>query len=444
MGDSMISLLLLGLSAHAAPHGSETATLVFHDRVDAFDDVERELADSVGGSWGSVGFRIALESRGYTDTLLPATSDLTWPDPLSQTITGSSGHHEVNVNFTVVAQITFTLFGVPGSYDVWSRSLTLSGRSDFNGLLLPGSAPSSVTAQEGGAVLASYSTIWDPDPDLRIWFDIDVAPRVTSTFAGHRIESGDAFFTHPDEIALHPVPEIAPRSLNLDTGYVGQLNSVLDAVISPWVTACYYGAYVPICLDLDVDLPITLVNLLEDREFGKAYLRFPLPILRLDRNAYYFGEHEVGASESHQIAITNNGDLDLEVWTDLEGDSAFEVLQDRVVVDDRGTSFLEVTYTPRQAGTHEAELVLLTNDPEQPEVIYVLTGVAVDPPEPEPEPEPEEPEESEQGNFVDSGRSDFSARTCGCSTQAKGSSLGLIAILGVMALLGRRRRIDIG
>lgn len=441
----MFSLLLIGLSAQASPYGSDPASVIFHDRVDAFNDVEREVERSTGGSWGSLGVRIALESRGYTDTLIPATSELEWPEPLSQTFIGAAGHHEVNVNLTVVAQITFSIFGVPGSYDVWSRSLELSARRDFHGLLLPGSSPSSVTAEDGGSVLASYSTEWPVGDEVYVWFDIDLAPRVTSSFSGHRIESGDAFFTHDDEVAVHPVPALSPRSLDLDTGYVGQLDSSLDAVVSPWVTVCYYGFGWPACYDIDTDIPVNLVTLFDEREFGKGYLGFPLPILRIDQPGHYFGELYVGETESHQIPITNNGDLDLEVRVESDGHEAFGILDDLLVVRARETGFIRVDYSPREPGTHSSELILISNDPERPEVSFLLSGQAEEPPEPEPEPEPEPDDPgSDTSNFAGDSEVDFGGRACGCSTASPSSGLVLALFVGVMALLGRRRRMDTG
>ncbi len=147
-------LVLLATFGSAAPESSEPQDILYADRVDAFDAVERTWGPYPSSTLGVV---FEISSKGATTTEIPATSTLWWPDPLTQEIEGGRGEHEANVVIELAARVSFDLWGIRGSYDVWSTTLRLDAKTTFNGLLLPGSPTPSVRVEKGGAVLARRS-----------------------------------------------------------------------------------------------------------------------------------------------------------------------------------------------------------------------------------------------------------------------------------------------
>ena len=434
-------LVLLATFSSAAPESSEPQDILYADRVDAFDAVERTWGPYPSSTLGVV---FEISSKGATTTEIPATSTLWWPDPLTQEIEGGRGEHEANVVIEVAARVAFDVWGIRGSYDVWSTTLRLDAKTTFNGLLLPGSPTPSVRVEKGGAVLARRSVAIDLGSDFWLEFEADATPWMASRFQGLQIEAGSAVFAYHDERALHDVPESFRSSLDLRTSYVGELYSELDVVFRPTLAIC--EGWTGYCYEIArFDVSIEIVDTREIRTFGKDQFNFPLPWLSLRRTAHYFGEIEVGDEVEHVIEVVNEGDLRLEVDVDLDGDAAFDVDPARIIVPPGDVRQLVVTYAPRDEGDHQGALVLLSTDPLTPEVTYTLTGGAVLPPEPDPDPEPEpDPDDPGGGDgFVDDG--DVPELTgCGCSA-APGGSWGVLPLaLAVMTLLRRRRSLYVG
>lgn len=434
----MFFALLWATTASAAPYTSEPASLLFADRVDAFDAIEYDTGVLPSGS--PLGVRFVISSRGTSDTEIPATSSLSWPEPLTQQVVGGTGVHDVSVVIEVAAQVTFDLWGIRGSYDVWSRSLRIEESASFDGLLLPGSPVPSVRVARDGELLASYSTEIDLGYDFRLEFDVDALPTMSSQFAGQRIEMGDAHIAHHTERAVHPVPAVGRGAIELRSGYVGELWSELHLLLRPRLALCddYFG----FCFDVArFNVPVELVDSVQERVFGKDWVRFPLPVIALQRAGHYFGEVTLEEPQIHVLEIANDGDLDLYVDLLVEGDLTFDVDADAVVIPPNDVELVEVSFRPDQPGEAQGLLTLISNDPETPEIVYNLSGAGVEPVQ---EPDPSDPDDPGTSSFAgDGGVPTLGSSACGCASTSGGSHGLALLVLGVMALCRRRRSLDV-
>ena len=432
----MMFILLLAI-AQAAPGASEPRSTTFTDRVDAFDAVERKVGPVPSST---LGVEFTVSSKGFTRTEIPASTTLSWPEPLTQAISGGTGKHDVDLNIELAARVVFDYWILRGSYDVWVHSIRMSGAAATQGLLLPGSPMPSVKVERSGAVLASRAVEIDLGGGFYLQFEADAIPRMSSRFTGLRVETGDAMITTHGERALHPIPEVGRSGIDLRHTYVGELHTTLDLLLRPRLALCddYFGCFLTVAR---FDVPVALVDEFQIRSFGKDNLYFPLPVATLRRAGHAFGAVEVGDEARHVIEVRNDGDLALAVDVEVDGGASFDAVPPRLTIPPRGVGQVEVFYAPREEGEHLGHVALLSNDPATPELLFVVSGAGVV--TPEPEPEPGDPGGGGGGsNLVDDGDV-RQIGECGCASAPSGAAVALPLLLAVTTLLRRRRLVDV-
>jgi MYXO-CTERM domain-containing protein len=435
----MLLWVLIAGVADAAPHTSQTQSVTFVDRVDAFDSVSRKFGPYPSSS---LGVEFTISSLGHTRTEIPASSHLVWPDALTQSFTGGAGKFDVDLKIDVAARVIVSMWGITGGYNIWNHTININTSSPLSGLMLPGSPSNSVSVTRSGDVLASYGTWLPISGDFGIEFYIDAVPSLFSKFSGIRIETGDAWVTYDAERALHDVPGGTRRALNVGATYVGELRSKLDLVLRPefalcegWLGFCYWvGPF---------DVPIAIVDDVEQRSFGKHSVSFPLPVLKLPREGHYFGEVGPGGERVYVLDVENDGDLRLELDMEIDGDPAFRVHPAMLNLQPRQTAQVQVTYNPTKMGGNQAALIFLSNDPLHPERVFSLSGDGVDgaPIEEPGEDDVDDPTVPGGNNFVgDGGVPELDGSGCGCSSATSAGFAGwLVTLMGLFTVAARRR-----
>ncbi len=105
------------------------------------------------------------------------------------------------------------------------------------------------------------------------------------------------------------------------------------------------------------------------------------PELVVETTPLDFGRVAVTASASLNLAIENQGTLPLDVTSIMSDDPAFHPGVTSLTVPPAGSAVVQVLFQPGSAGTHEAVLRIISNDPDSPETSVPLLGAGYLPPE---------------------------------------------------------------
>jgi len=415
-------------SAQQEPeYASEPADLYFEHDFDAFDAIEFDTGSLPAGS--PLAVRFFLNSKGGTYTAMEAVSDLTWPDALTQRITGvpETGYLEVICDLELAAQVTFDLWGYKGAYDVWAETLYLEAEQVFEPLLLEGDGQPRVEARADGKGIDPYEIEIPLFAGLELQVVIEVFPRATAGLAEGRIETDETVLTSSELGVLHDVPEWTPEVLELTSTYVAQVDAALQVVIQPQLEICapIFGCF----RVAKFDIPIPLVDDRLEEAFDPVRYSHPLPVLEAPVTTHDFGEVEVETLANLQLPLTNAGLLDLEGHLSIEGDPAFTVFPEYIQASSEQTDGAVVTFAPTAEGAQAATLVIVSNDPARPELRIPLGGTGwVEPP-----PELDDDDSRDR-------RLSGEVSGCGCDASSSPSgSLAALALLGGLMFLRRRR-----
>ncbi len=351
----------------AGPYASEPQQLLFADAVDVFDAAEFSTGQLPSGS--PVMFEFRLVSGGGLDFEMEATSDLTWPPALTQTVDGIAGGGWVTflTDLRLEAWVYVDLFDLYTWQGlVWSDGLYLLDDATFDPLLLSGGAVPSVDLASDGLGIDT------------IRYDIALFTGVSLAL------SLDAF----------------PRA-----------TAVMSGVSTP------VGSFTLVSFEI----PVPIVSYDQDRALEVAY-QHPLPALEVPFANHDFGEQEIEALGNLAVPLLNVGRLDLEGTARIEGDAAFTVYPTAFYAAPDVEDGVVVTYTPSDAGSHTAMLIIESNDPRNPVLQIPLRGDGA----------------VKDDDGLDGVEPRVAVEGCGCSSQGAGP--GLLGALGVLALLRRRRR----
>jgi hypothetical protein len=109
----------------------------------------------------------------------------------------------------------------------------------------------------------------------------------------------------------------------------------------------------------------------------------PQPDISIDADAIDFGTVENGSSSTEYLLVENVGDEDLNIFgTHQEGSGAFRMDSGLVglVIPPGGAAPLPITYTPDGGlSGHSGSLVIVSDDPDEPEVAITFVGGEADP-----------------------------------------------------------------
>jgi MYXO-CTERM domain-containing protein len=409
----------LGVPATALAWDSEPQDLTFHDQTDVFSAAEYDTGPLPGGSPLTVRFYIASEGGAITD--MDATSELTWPDALTHTITGvpGSGWFRLVTDLTMQAEVGIDLWGYTGTFPVWSQALYMHDDATFDPLLLPdGSTPAVDLASDGpGIDPITYNISLFTGVDLQ--FTLNVFPRATAHLAGISVATGDSIQTSESQLTDLDVPEENPGWIDLSSTYLADLAAHLQIVLVPGLDVCSpFGCFNVVTFEVPVDLVVYD----EAHPFEAENYSHPLPSIVPPDPTHDFGEVAVGNLANATIPLADQGTLDLEGYAYIEGDAgAFTVYPTYFYATPGNEDGVVVTFAPTATGDTTALLVIESNDPVRPRIEIPLRGTAF----------------SEDPIPDDTGRAHGEIKTCSC---ASGGAGGSVFVLALAAIVLRRRR----
>ncbi len=165
---------------------------------------------------------------------------------------------------------------------------------------------------------------------------------------------------------------VSPASLSLAIGETGEIELVFDASTVSNVNGDYPGL-----LEISTNDPdqratdISLSASIEDGlDEGSLVVSGAVPA--------NFGSVIVGTSRIREVEITNAGDLALSGDVMVEGDGAFSADVESFSLAGGEVQVVTVTFTPTLAETAAGELVITSDDADNPEVIVALSGTGAE------------------------------------------------------------------
>lgn len=129
---------------------------------------------------------------------------------------------------------------------------------------------------------------------------------------------------------------------------------------------------------------LTMLGCRPEVQFTTLY-----PSIGVSPDTVDFGEIAVPLTTSQTVYLANSGrvGLDWEAWIE-PNDGTFAVLEEEGTIAQKGSEEITLTFTPASFLTYEAELVVVSNDPDVPELRLPLVGEGVDLPMPDIDVEP--------------------------------------------------------
>jgi hypothetical protein len=382
----MLAILVSVALGAELPLWSPSQPAPVHDESDVFSGVRFDT-----GWWPNKGdvvaVRFHITPTGEVFTDIDADSELAWPDTTLEhrlVALPDTGSFRADATIDVEAEVSIDIFGLyNGVIDLWSEQLSFSEEELFDGLLLLGGPGREVSLHATDAGVSAIDYAFSVIPGLSLVSTVDLYPELEASMEGVEVRS------HFGVVQLEQIEELqwehaslptqpTPEQL-VDITWVGDLDAALNLVIEPAIELdTIFGDFELLSIPLDVE--ITSVQ--QRREAETQSVVHPLPALGEVMGQHGFGEVELGQERSLQVPVPNLGELMLEGTAHIEGgDGALSVYPDTLVARAADEDGLIVTFAPSVEGLHEAELVLLTNAPEAPEVRIPLTGIGwVEPP----------------------------------------------------------------
>lgn len=277
-------------------------------------------------------------------------------------------------------------------------------------------------------------------PGLEGGFELDVAVDLEVSWVHHRLVIERVV----DGIVQQPVdggPITAEGALSNDAVPLG---GFMEVDVHPEGTVRYSGTlhlipalYVKALgntwtMPL-VNIPAPLAPTEMEWSFTPQRVHIPLPDLHLVDEVIDFGEVVVGASSTRDVQANNDGEARVVAIGTTSQATVFSADADELVIGPGESLSTAVTFSPEREGPQEATLLIVSNDPDEPEQIVMLRGYGrgsddgFEPP-PAPAAEPDPVVVAEGG--------------CGCRVPRSEDTRGPsgLWLLGLMGMAWYRRR----
>jgi len=364
---------------------------------------------------GSLGIHYGLDvgaEASVTVTVLGQTYQWTGPIPYTP-----------QIDFQVEAGTAFDPWafqGVSVSGSTLPATLAQVSVTDFIGINIPG--------LDGGFQL-------DTSVDLEATYQTDaIAIRGPD---GELVEGGALFTDDATTSAFYvggPFVEFDVQP----TGFV-RYDGTIHLVPSFYIETLGPDYSIPVA-----DVPIPFSFLQKDWTFDPVRVHVPLPDIFLQRDPsdgstpeketieLDFGEVVVGGSKTLYASVSNAGEALLAIAPETT-DPSFQLAGD-VELEQGEAAKIGVTFEPTAPGELTAELLLPSNDPDEPLRVVVLVASAVSPELDEPEPP------TDRVDAVDDEGCDCRASAGQGSRASVGWLVALAAVVGASARRRSRRR----
>ena len=408
-------MLFLLLSA-AQAHESDPQYFFLDDTADLLGSAELD------SDWlpedGLLAVRFQVEAEGGAEVEMQGQSTLAWPTDLNLGFepTPGTGSIEVESELRVVVSLKFDIDVYSWESEVASESVKVAGSTEFEPFVLTGGEQESVELTAEGVSETLFEYAYDVLSGVAsVGFYANLQPQSTMVFEGLAWQVEEQEATEAGEEIV--IPAEGQAYYETEAVFVAGWENELDLVFTPVFQVCIVE-----CYDIEIaEVPLNLVTEAFEQEFSPVALHFPLPVLSSDAADHDFGAIEIGQLANFEVPITNLGELPLEGTATVIGDSAFAVYPEYFMAGDATTDGMVVTFSPQVEGVTEATLVISSNDPTSPDLVFLLSGEGFT-----------EASDTVSSDVVSS---------CGCASRT-GSGAGGMALAASILLVGATRRRD--
>ena len=429
----MLTLLTIAYAVglqSAAAYESEVQDIEIAQESELLAETLFETGFVPSGSPIAIGFTIEANQTAWVDML--ADAELTWPEALSLAWDGieGSGWLSLLTEVNLISSIQYDVGGYSGEYEIDTRSFSSEAETNFDPLLLPNSAQTSVSLSYDEE-LDAWSTSYSPISVIEILVSVTASLSSDTTLEGVRVDNDGADSLESDgATALLETPDAA--AIDVSSQWVGSWDTDLNLTLTPSLEICVDLVLYTTCETVaETDYDVELSSSQFEESFDAVDYTFPLPWMATTPSSHDFGEQLIETTENLAVEIGNSGLLTVSGTATIDGDDAFEVWPDALYAPSESIDGIIVSFTPPAAGDYSATVTLETNDPRQPTAEIPLTGTGVEADEPDPEPSADDTGDTK----LDSIGSEV---TCGCAAGPAG--LGLVPLLLCALFLPARRR----
>jgi len=373
---------------------------------------------------------------------MDGTADLWWPDDLNLDLSPVEETGEIwfggDISLVTSVRVDLDVFSWETDFDL--ETMEIDGEAVFDPFLLGGGEEESVTVSYDGDPLTVLEWEETVTTGVDVVFTVDMAPVIDIVFSGVQWENEGDIVAVADDGFVFNTNKDDDDAVDLTSGFfdvapvfVGAWDTSALVLLQPSLSVCidYFGCTELIGTEYDIDMSEDAF----EQEFEPTELSFPVPLIEVE-TGIDFGELEIGQNSSEPLVIENLGQLDLEGEIELSGSSAFLVFPETVAAAVGSEDGLMITFAPDEEGTFEGILSLATNDPANPSVDIVLTGIGY-----EVEADDTGLGATDEGDDADDGKRpvlETEVKGCGCASAHPAKGLGWLALLGFVFVQRRR------
>jgi len=434
---SLIPVLSALIVPTATAYESETQDIIISQETQLLEDTLYETGFFPSGSAIAVGFSIEANQTAWVDML--AEGELTWPEALSLGWHGveDNGWLSLLTELELTTAVQYDISGYTGEYEIDTRSFTSEAETNFDPLLLPNSAQSSVSLNYSEE-LDDWSTSFSPISVIDIIVSVTASLSSSTNLSGVRIETegADNIVSDGTTTQLDVPNDIA---IDVRSAWVGLWDTDVNLTLTPALEICVDLVLYSTCETVaETDYEAELSGSQFEESFDPVDYMFPLPWLDTSHDSYDFGEQTIETTQNLALEVANPGLMPLIGNAVLEGDAAFEVWPDSVYAPSESLDGLVVSFTPPAPGEYSAILTLETNDPREPSTEIALTGTGAA--------EEQEDDLLDDPNNEDTGSEKLESIdgevTCGCAAGPVGLAMLPLALVALVLPARRRENIS--
>jgi hypothetical protein len=402
------------------------------------------------------GFRLS----SATEIELGGTAVTSWPVPLEFGIVGRGGTGRLSLDYgyEIVARLRIDLT-IAGVRYHWEGDIPIPGgiprdvgfraTTTFDPFVLPDARPRPVTVADTTMRFRvfEYDALGSivPIPGIGGGVAVDLEGLLEAAYRSERIVVAGSPNIERENGRTRVLPDEGTDDYGAAKDIVAHPEGVVDYDGALVVHPTLYVELVGRRFDYTVaSIPVPIVDVSDDVIFDDQTIHVPLPAIGMLPTRLDLGEVDVGSSGEALLDLRNDGEAPLVVRPHVPA-MPFGVGTPELTVPPRSTARMVVSCTPSAPGPAAANLIMETNDPDDPSALVMLrcTGNALPPPPDAGAPDLGPP----AGGPTDAGG-------CGCHAagapiaggsvapaNGEGRSAGwLVGLLGVSAVLSRRAR----
>lgn len=245
----------------------------------------------------------------------------------------------------------------------------------------PGVTSTSTSEPQGVAQVDITELLGVSVPGLEGGFELDVAVDLQVSWVNHRLviervvdgsaqQSVDGGpITSEGELSHDVVPGGAFMEVDIHPEGTVRYSGTLHLIPALYVKALGNTWTMPL---VNIPAPISPTEI--EWSFAPQRVHVPLPDLHLVDEVIDFGDVPVGASKTRDVEAENDGEARVVAAATTTQPTGFTTVVGGLIVEAGESLTASVTFSPEREGFQEATLVVVSNDPDEPEQLVTLRG----------------------------------------------------------------------